>query len=157
MPLRPSIMKTATLADSLASCNKETTTMNASIASYEKRLVKRARKSVAFDLTTVRSYPITLESRRNEAAHLTLGWKPLKTEVFTVQQFDLMKYSSSHQKLYPLCAAERAELFLRSLKNGTGYAITPRKSRPRRQKSNAEKIYSKVKGVAKQLITPAAA
>ena len=71
------------------------------------------RKSVTFDTTEIRKFPIMLDSSRKGDAALTIGWKHHDTEVTTVQDFDMERAFHGTGNARLLCKQERAAVLNR--------------------------------------------
>jgi hypothetical protein len=70
----------------------------------------RIRRNVSFDTTEIRSYPRVFD-KSQEGPALSIGWKPLSTEVTTVMERELER-TSRRGEVRPLKLEQRVDILL---------------------------------------------
>lgn len=116
-PKKESILKMKTQLDSICHCStpsrKDLALPGPPPMKGLLRTRSLGRKSVTFDTTEIRKFPIMLDSSRKGDAALTIGWKHHDTEVTTVQDFDMERAFHGTGNARMLCKHERAAVLNR--------------------------------------------
>lgn len=71
----------------------------------------RIRRNVSFDTTEIRSYPRVMD-KSQEGPALSIGWKPVDTEVTTVQERYFERCTASRGEIRPLRVEQRIDVLL---------------------------------------------
>ena len=133
-------------------------------SSRDEQSSPRIRRNVSFDTTEIRTYPRLLDKSQDGPA-LSIGWKPVETEITTVQERYFERSYNTRGEIRPLRVEQRIDILLDAgyskkeiIRHLAGVSILELKHQPKPQPLKTKSVTHKLKKIAsKMTVFPATA